>query len=91
MVWVTSALTVNDFEHWKRVWDESAAAQEAGGIRNDQLHVHPTDALQFVAIREFGDLEQARAYLTSEARQQRMQAAGVVHCVDYLPRDDQAT
>ena len=85
MVTATSVLEVEDFDHWKRVWEESASAQEAGGIRGYQVHFHPTDTQRIVVLREFGDLEQARAYLTSEARKQRMQAARVVTCEDYLP------
>lgn len=85
MVTATSVLEVEDFDHWKRVWDESAAAQEAGGIRGYQVHYHPTDTQRFVVIREFVGLDEARAYLTSEARKGRMQAAGVVAYQDYLP------
>lgn len=85
MITVTSVLQVEDFAHWKRVWDESASAQEAGGILGYHVHYHPTDAQRFVVIREFADLGQARAYLTSDARKQRMQAARVVACEDYLP------
>jgi uncharacterized protein (DUF1330 family) len=50
-----------------------------------QVHFHPTDTTRFVVVREFDDLDQARRYLASPDRQQRMQAARVVNCVDYLP------
>jgi hypothetical protein len=85
MVETVSVYEVEDFDHWKRVWDENVTAHQEGGVRREQLHFHPTNTERFVVVREFDDLDQARRYLASPERQRRMQAARVVDCVDYLP------
>jgi antibiotic biosynthesis monooxygenase (ABM) superfamily enzyme len=85
MVGTVSVYEVEDFDRWKRAWDENVPVHRDSGVRGHQLHFHPTDVKRFVVVREFDDLDQARNYLASPARQQRMQAAGVVQCEDYLP------
>jgi hypothetical protein len=85
MVETVSVYDVEDFDHWQRVWDENLPAHQEGGVRRQQLHFHPSNAKRFVVVREFDDLDQARTYLASPARQRRMQAARVVDCVDFLP------
>jgi hypothetical protein len=86
MVETVSVYEVEDFNHWQRVWDEYRPAHEEGGVRHHRLHVHPSEAKRFVVVREFDDLDQARTYLASPARQRRMDEARVVDCVDYLPK-----
>lgn len=85
MVETVSVYEVEDAAHWQRHWAENAPAHEASGVRGKRLHFHPTDANRFIVIREFDNLDQARRYLASPERQQRMAAARVVQCTDYFP------
>ena len=80
-----SVYEVEDFDHWQSIWGANHTAHQAGGVRRQQLLLHPTHAKRFVVIREFDDLDQARGYLASASRQRRMRDARVVECTDYLP------
>ena len=85
MVEIVSVYEVEDFAHWKRLWDENRTAHREGGIRRQRLHVHPTDATRFVVVRRFEDLDRARSYLASPERRERMREGRVVRCEDDLP------
>ena len=85
MPYTASHYRVADYAHWKHVWETNHSAHQSEGVRRQHLLRHPTDPNQVVLIREFDDHEQARRYLESAPRRQRMQASRVEECIDYLP------
>ena len=86
MILTVSRLRLQDYNRWKRVWDGNHPEHAQEGVRAQHLVLHPTDRNEVAVIREFEDLDLARRYHAGATRRQRMQDAGVVEYVDFLPQ-----
>ena len=67
---------VEDFDHWKKVYDDF---DQAGmGVRNDAVFQAAEDPNDVTVWHDFDDLESARALAESDELRDAMKRGGVV-------------
>ena len=69
---------VEDFEVWKKVYDEDEPARAAAGFKEIALYQGFDNPNNVVAIFSNDDVEKAREFLQSNHIKEAMQSAGVV-------------
>lgn len=69
---------VRDFNEWKIGYDGHRPKREAAGLTEVQLLRNAQDPNEIVALFEARDLDDARAFATSEELKETMQKVGVV-------------
>lgn len=68
---------VEDFDHWKPVFDGHGATRAEFGSTGYHLLRSAGDSNELVMVFEFRDLEKAQELLTSDDLRETMQRAGV--------------
>ncbi len=69
---------VEDYERWKRVFDEDGARRRESGCRGGLLFRSEEDPSEVVILLEWEDLDAARRFSASEGSAAAATAAGVV-------------
>ncbi|RPJ81823.1 MAG: cyclase [Acidobacteria bacterium] len=75
---------VQNFDSWKRVYDEHAPARAKAGLRELQLLRTTDDANDLVILFEAEDLKKAHAFRNSQELREAMQKAGVMGTPEFL-------
>ena len=68
---------VQEFEHWRRVYDAFAALRREGGVTGASIHRDADNPNLVTVTHQCADLDAAPALARSEALQAAMQQAGV--------------
>ena len=68
---------VNDYERWKRVYDDFAAVRREKGVTGASVHRDAEDANTVIVTHQFGNLGAATAFAESEELKNAMANAGV--------------
>ena len=69
---------VEDFEVWKKVYDEDEPARAAAGFKEITLYQGLDNPNNVVVIFSNDDVEKTREFLQSDHIKEAMQSAGVV-------------
>jgi quinol monooxygenase YgiN len=68
---------VNDYGHWKRVYDEFASVRKENGVTGASVHRDASDPNTIIITHQFKDLSAARTFADSEELKAAMGNAGV--------------
>lgn len=68
---------VNDYENWKRIYDDFASVRREKGVTGASVHRDAEDASTIVVTHQFGSLDAATAFAESEELKNAMANAGV--------------
>lgn len=77
MAYTLTRMTVDDFPHWRRAFEENADAREEAGSRGGHLFRSEDDHAEVVVFLAWDDLGDAREYLESDAVREEREAGGV--------------
>ncbi|MDD2858451.1 MAG: antibiotic biosynthesis monooxygenase [Candidatus Nanopelagicales bacterium] len=77
MPYVLIVHEVDDYEAWKRVFDDAAAMRKAAGEIDFQLLREQSSATHLVHFSQWSDLDAARAFFESDALVRIRREAGV--------------
>ena len=69
---------VNDFNAWKRAYDEFASIRDEMGVTGDSVHRDTSDPTIVTITHVFNDLDAAAAFASSDDLKSAMMNAGVV-------------
>lgn len=68
---------VNDYESWKRVYDDFASVRREKGVTGASVHRDAEDGNTIVVTHQFSNLDAAVAFAESEELKNAMANAGV--------------
>lgn len=69
---------VEDYNKWKKLYDEDGATRKAKGSKGAQLLRNNNDPNHLVVMSEWDNLESAKNFAESEDLSKTMQNAGVI-------------
>jgi heme-degrading monooxygenase HmoA len=78
MVFTVIKHTVENFEHWKALFDADAGRRDAAGARLHSLAREVTNPNTVVVIVQWESASQAQAFMNSPALRETMAKAGVI-------------
>ncbi|WP_345974210.1 antibiotic biosynthesis monooxygenase [Sulfurimonas sp. HSL3-7] len=84
MVYLLIRHKVEDYDTWKSMYDEHAAARKAAGSQGARLLRNTNDGNEVVAIISWPDFQHAQAFSNSPDLHAVMQKAGVIGVPDLL-------
>lgn len=67
MPYTVTRMTVDDYPHWRRAFEDNAEAREEAGSRGGHVFWNDDDHEDVVVFLAWNDLDEARAYMASEA------------------------
>lgn len=82
MVYVLIRHKVEDYDKWKRVFDEQDATRKSGGCKGGRLFRNIDDQSEITIVFKWDTIENARKFTESEGLKRRMQKGGVVEKPD---------
>lgn len=68
---------VSDYAAWRKVYDDAAALQKAGGVISESVYQSATDPSVLLILHQFADMAAAEAFLSDPALRETMQRSGV--------------
>ncbi len=68
---------VEDYGAWRKIYDDFADEQQAGGVIMEEVFQDPAAPNNVVVLHGFESLEAAEAFLTSDKLKSAMAGAGV--------------
>jgi hypothetical protein len=68
---------VNNYDNWKRIYDEMAPVQKKMGVTAASVHRDAQDANTITVVHKFKDVKSAMAFANSEDLKSAMARAGV--------------
>lgn len=77
MPYTLTRMTVEDFPHWRRAFEENADAREEAGSRGGHLFRGDDDHAEIVVFLAWDDLGDAREYFESDAVREEREAGEV--------------
>ena len=69
---------VSDYKAWRKVYDEVAPMQKAGGVTAQAVYRSADNPNDITVTHEFGSVEAAQAFAKGDELKKAMQKAGVV-------------
>jgi quinol monooxygenase YgiN len=69
--------TVNDYNHWKSVYDEFASVRQENGVTGASVHRDAQNPNVIIVTHQFKDVNAAMAFADSEELKSAMADAGV--------------
>ena len=75
---------VEDYDRWKKAFDDHASIREAAGSKGGHIFRSADNPNEVVAIMEMEALDRARQFVGSDELRQAMQKAGVTGPPDIL-------
>lgn len=69
--------TVNNYEDWKRVYDDFAPTRQEMGVTGASVHREASNPNLITVTHRFDDLDAARAFADSEELKSAMANAGI--------------
>jgi L-rhamnose mutarotase len=93
MYYIISRHKVNDYQAWKKVFDNALSFRKAGGEKSYQIFQAENDKNNLFMIFEWDSLKNARKFFESSDLQKAMQQAGVLEKPDvyFLEELDRGT
>jgi len=79
---------VEDYTHWRQLYDEHGTSRHAGGCKGTHVFRNAEDQNEIVVLLEWDNLENARQFAQSEDLREAMQRAGVAEQPDIYFLDD---
>jgi quinol monooxygenase YgiN len=70
--------TISDYKAWRKVYDDVAPVQKAGGVMAEAVYQAADNPNDITVTHEFGSVEAAQAFAKSDELKKAMQKAGVV-------------
>jgi quinol monooxygenase YgiN len=70
--------TISDYKAWRKIYDDVAAMQKAGGVTAQAVYQAADNPNDITVTHEFGSIEAAKAFVESDELKKAMQKAGVV-------------
>jgi hypothetical protein len=70
--------TVSDYKAWRKVYDDVAPVQKAGGVTAQAVYQAADNPNDITVTHEFGSVEAAQAFAKGDELKKAMQRAGVV-------------
>jgi hypothetical protein len=70
--------TISDYKAWRKVYDDVAPLQKAGGVTAQAVYQAADNPNDITVTHEFGSVEAAKAFAKSDELKKAMQRAGVV-------------
>lgn len=80
--------TVNDYNNWKRVYDEFAPMRQEKGVTGASVYRDANDPSRITVAHQFNDLNAATAFAGSAELKSAMQNAGVAGAPDIWFTED---
>ena len=77
MPYTVTRLTVDDYPHWRRAFEENAEAREESGSRGGHVFWNDDDHADVVVFLAWDDLDDAREYMDSEAIREEVEEGDV--------------
>ena len=68
---------VRDYAAWRKVYDEFASGQQAGGVTAQSVYQDADDPNDVLVLHHFPDRATAEAFMASPELRQAMERAGV--------------
>jgi quinol monooxygenase YgiN len=68
---------VNDYDNWKRVYDDIASLRQEMGVTHASVHRDAHDPAVVIVTHQFDDLDAAAAFANSDNLKSAMAEAGV--------------
>ena len=68
---------VRDYPAWRRVYDEFAPQQKAGGVTAESVYRAKDDPNSVLVLHRFGTMAEAEAFVAGPELREAMQRAGV--------------
>jgi quinol monooxygenase YgiN len=68
---------VDNYDNWKRVYDETAQFQKKMGVTAASVHRDAKDSNTIIVVHKFKDMKSATAFVNSEDLKSAMTKAGV--------------
>lgn len=68
---------VNDYESWKRVYDDFASVRREKGVTGASVHRDAENPNTIIVTHQFGSLDAARSFAGSDELKNAMSNAGV--------------
>ncbi len=87
MAWIHIHHKVQDYNGWRQVWERTAEYKRHQGWKRFRLFQVAGDRTDLIVMEQFGTLEQAHAYATSEVLQKSLQQAGLIAPAEILVLD----
>ncbi|UCG69834.1 MAG: cyclase [Thermoplasmata archaeon] len=80
MAYLLSIQKVEDYEKWKKVYDdeERQADRRKNGSKGGYVYRNPSDPNEVVVLLEWDDADRANKYVDSQKLKQAMGRAGLV-------------
>jgi quinol monooxygenase YgiN len=69
--------TVNDYNAWRKVYDDFADEQENAGVRSEAVYQSVDNPNDVTVWHDFADIDAARAFVDSAMLREAMTSAGV--------------
>jgi quinol monooxygenase YgiN len=69
--------TVNDYNAWRKVYDDFADEQENAGVRSEAVYQSVDNPNDVTVWHDFADINAARAFVDSAMLREAMKSAGV--------------
>jgi quinol monooxygenase YgiN len=77
MITMFARHTVNDYSHWKSVYDQFASVRQENGVIGASVHRDTQDPNVITITHQFNDVNTAMAFAGSEELKTAMANAGV--------------
>jgi hypothetical protein len=84
MAWLQIRHRVQDYNQWKRVYDETAEYKRHQGWKRYRLFQVAGDRTSLLVMEQFETLEQARSYAESEYLREAFTVGGVLAPTEIL-------
>lgn len=68
---------VNDYENWKRAYDEFTSVRKENGVTGASVHRDTSDSKTVIITHQFKNMDAALAFVNSEKLKSAMMEAGV--------------
>jgi heme-degrading monooxygenase HmoA len=78
MVYVLAIQRVEDYDKWKKIFDEHGAVRKSDGSRGALIYRDSNDPKQLAVITQWDDIEAAKNFSTSDDLKNTMKRAGVM-------------
>ena len=79
---------VQDYDAWRKVFDESTLTRTRFGSTGQQVYRSPGDPNDLTVLTDWHDISQARAYSQSNELRDAMKDAGVISQPDVMYLDE---
>lgn len=77
MIQVLEKFQIDDYEKWKRSYEEGEGDRRANGSREAFVYQNKDNAHEIMILHQWGNLENAKKFFESDEFKEKMKNAGV--------------